>query len=104
MPVIPTKPGALGQLLNTAPELLERVSTLTERLTELLSDRNQNSIAGILDNLEVVSRNLAERSAEIAATLAEARIAIRQAGDRRRPDRPARRHHRPVLLNATAGR
>jgi len=81
VPVIPTKPGALGQLLNTAPELLERVSTLTERLTELLSDRNQESIAGILDNLEEVSRNLAERSPEIAATLAEARVAIRQAGD-----------------------
>jgi phospholipid/cholesterol/gamma-HCH transport system substrate-binding protein len=81
VPVIPTKPGALGQLLNTAPELLERVSTLTERLTELLSDRNQESIAGILDHLEEVSRSLAQRSPEIAATLAEARVAIRQAGD-----------------------
>jgi phospholipid/cholesterol/gamma-HCH transport system substrate-binding protein len=79
-PVIPTRPGALGQLLNTAPELLERVSTLTERLSALLSDRNQESIAGILDNLEVVSRSLAERSPEIAATLAEARLAITQAG------------------------
>ncbi|WP_129791922.1 MlaD family protein [Sphingosinicella sp. CPCC 101087] len=79
-PVIPTRPGALGQLLNTAPELLERVSTLTERLTALLSDRNQESIAGILDNLEVVSRSLAERSPEIAASLAEARVAIAQAG------------------------
>ena len=28
-PVIPTKPGALGELLNTAPKLLERLSTLT---------------------------------------------------------------------------
>lgn len=80
-PVIPTRPGALGQLLNTAPELLERVSALTERLTELLSDRNQESLAGILDNMEEVSRALAERSPEIAATLAEARIAIRQAGE-----------------------
>ena len=79
-PVIPTRPGALGQLLNTAPELLERVSTLTERLTALLSDRNQESIAGILDNLEVTSRHLAERAPEIAATLAEARLAIQQAG------------------------
>ena len=80
-PVIPTRPGALGQLLNTAPELLERVSTLTERLTGLLSDRNQESIAGILDNVEVTSRALAERAPEIAATMAEARVAIRQAGD-----------------------
>ena len=79
-PVIPTRPGALGQLLNTAPELLERVSALTERLTALLSDRNQESIAGILDNLQEISRNLAERSPEIAATLAEARVAIQRAG------------------------
>jgi len=81
VPVIPTKPGALGQLLNTAPELLQRVSTLTERLTELLSDRNQESLAGILNNMEEVTRSLAERGPEIAATLAEARVAIRQAGD-----------------------
>jgi phospholipid/cholesterol/gamma-HCH transport system substrate-binding protein len=81
VPVIPTKPGALGQLLNSAPELLERVSTLTERLTELVSDRNQASIAGILDNMEEISRSLADRGPEIAATLAEARITLRQAGD-----------------------
>lgn len=79
-PVIPTREGAFGQILNTAPELLERISTLTERLTQLLSDRNQESIAGILANTEEISRSLAERSPEIAATLAEARIAIRQAG------------------------
>lgn len=81
VPVIPTKPGALGQLLNSAPELLERVTTLTERLTELLSDRNQASIASILENVQDVSRQLADRGPEIAATLADARIAIRQAGN-----------------------
>jgi phospholipid/cholesterol/gamma-HCH transport system substrate-binding protein len=80
VPVIETRLGGLGSILNTAPELLERISTLTERLTELLSDRNQESIAGILANFESISRSLAERSPEIAATLAEARIAIRQAG------------------------
>jgi len=80
VPVIPARPGGFAALLNTAPELLNRVSTLTERLTELLSDRNQNSIADILDNVEAMSQSLAERSPEIAATLAEARVAIRQAG------------------------
>ena len=79
-PIIPTKAGGLGALLNSAPELLNRVSTLTLRLTELLGDRNQASIAAILENTSTISRNLAERSDEIAATMAEARIAIRQTG------------------------
>ena len=52
VPVIPTKPGALGELLNNAPLLLERLSTLTERLTNILSDKNQASIEQILDNVE----------------------------------------------------
>ena len=80
IPVIPTKPGALGELLNNAPQLLERLSTLTERLTELLNDKNQQSIAGILANVERVSGALADRSPEIAATLAEARIAVQRTG------------------------
>jgi phospholipid/cholesterol/gamma-HCH transport system substrate-binding protein len=80
IPVIPTKPGALGELLNNAPQLLERLSTLTERLTELLNDKNQQSIAGILSNVERISDSLADRSPEIAATLAEARIAVQRTG------------------------
>ncbi|MBA3676615.1 MAG: MCE family protein [Sphingosinicella sp.] len=80
VPVIPTKPGALGELLNSAPELLERVSTLTERLSETLDEDNQKSIKGILANTQEITDSLADRSPEIAATLAEARLAIAQAG------------------------
>lgn len=80
VPVIPTKPGALGELLSSAPKLLERFSTLTERLTELLNDKNQASITRILANVDRLSGALADRGPEIAATLAETRIAIRQAG------------------------
>lgn len=80
-PVIPTKAGGLGALLNSAPQLLERLSTLTERLTLLLSDQNQASIASILKNVDRLSGNLADRGPEIAATLAETRVAIKQAGD-----------------------
>src|SRR3546814_16477619 len=54
---------------------------LFRSLTELLADRNQASIDAILDNMEEISGSLAERGPEIAATLAEARVAIRQAGD-----------------------
>lgn len=79
-PVIPTKPGGLGALLNSAPQLLERLSTLTERLTETLSDENQKSIGNILRNVDRLSGSLADRGPEIAATLAETRIAVAQAG------------------------
>lgn len=80
-PVIPAKPGALGELLNNAPQLLDRLTTLTERLTQLLSDRNQASIAGILDNTNRISRELANHSPEISATLAQTRVALKQTGD-----------------------
>jgi phospholipid/cholesterol/gamma-HCH transport system substrate-binding protein len=81
VPVIPTKQGGLGAILNSAPQLLERLSTLTERLTGLLTDRNQASIAGILDNTNRLTDALADRGPEIAATLAQTRVAIQQAGD-----------------------
>lgn len=80
VPVIPTKQGGLGALLNSAPKLLERLSTLTERLTELLSDRNQASISGILQNTDRLTKALADRAPEIAATLAETRVTIEKAG------------------------
>ncbi len=81
VPVIPTRQGGIGAILNSAPQLLERLSTLTERLTGLLSDRNQASIAGILANTNRLSDALADRGPEIAATLAQTRVAIQQAGD-----------------------
>lgn len=80
VPVIPTRQGGLGAILNSAPQLVERISTLTERLTEMLSDKNQKSIAGILENTNRLSDALADRGPEIAATMAETRIAIQKAG------------------------
>jgi phospholipid/cholesterol/gamma-HCH transport system substrate-binding protein len=80
-PVIPTKPGALGELLNSAPELLQRLSTLSERLGELLNDRNQKSIGDILANVDRLTGALADRGPEIAAALAHLKVALAQAGD-----------------------
>ena len=57
-PVIPASSGGLGALLNSAPELLERIQRLTERLTELLSDKNQNSISDILENIDATTEVL----------------------------------------------
>lgn len=79
VPVIPTKAGGLGALLNNAPLLLERLTTLTERLTLLLSDQNQASISNILANTDRMTSNLADASPKVNRTLDELQITLRQA-------------------------
>ncbi len=79
-PVIPSTSGGLGALLNSAPELIDRIQRLTERMTELLSDQNQNSIADILENVDTTTRVLAERAPDLADAMQDARIAAREAG------------------------
>jgi phospholipid/cholesterol/gamma-HCH transport system substrate-binding protein len=79
-PVIPASSGGLGALLNSAPELIDRIQRLTERLTELLSDKNQNSISDILENVDKTTKVLAERAPDLADAIGDARIAARNAG------------------------
>jgi phospholipid/cholesterol/gamma-HCH transport system substrate-binding protein len=79
-PVVPSGTSGLGALLNSAPELIDRIQRLTERLTELLSDKNQNSISDILENIDRTSKVLADRSPEMAGAIGEVRIAAHNAG------------------------
>jgi phospholipid/cholesterol/gamma-HCH transport system substrate-binding protein len=81
VPVIPPRAGGFGALLNSAPKLLQNVTDLTDRLNRLLSPRNRESISDILDNTNRLTDALADRGPEIAATIADTRIAIRQSGD-----------------------
>ena len=78
--VVPSSSGGISALLNSAPELIDRIQRLTERLTELLSDKNQNSIADILENIDRTSKVLADRSPEMADAIGDVRIAARNAG------------------------
>ena len=79
-PVIPSSSGGLGALLNSAPELIDRIQRLTERLTELLSDENQNAISDILENVRQTTDVLRERAPDLADAIGDARIAARNAG------------------------
>jgi phospholipid/cholesterol/gamma-HCH transport system substrate-binding protein len=79
-PVVPASASGLSALLNSAPELLARIQRLTERLTELLSDKNQNAIADILENIDATTAVLRERAPEMADAIADVRIAARNAG------------------------
>lgn len=79
-PVIPATSGGLGALLNSAPELIDRIQRLTERLTELLNDKNQNAISDILENIDATTQELRKRAPELGATIGEIKIASHNAG------------------------
>lgn len=78
-PVIPSSTSGLGALLNGAPELMDRIQRLTERLTELLSDKNQNAISDILENMDRTSKVIADRAPDLAQAIAESRAALHNA-------------------------
>ncbi|GAA5061628.1 hypothetical protein GCM10023208_31170 [Erythrobacter westpacificensis] len=78
VPVIPPAQGAVGEILASAPLLLERLATLTDRLTRVLDDENQDSISGILANTNTISRELANSSPEVQRTLQELQATLAQ--------------------------
>lgn len=79
VPEIPAKQGGLGEILASAPLLLERLATLTERLTLLLSDDNQASIAGILKNTDRMTASLAQAAPHAERVMNELQATLRQA-------------------------
>ena len=79
-PVIPATSSGLGAILASAPELIDRIQRLTERLTELVSDKNQDGISDIIANVDKTTAVLAERAPDLADAIADARVAAREAG------------------------
>lgn len=79
IPVIPTKLSGLGDLLSSAPQLLERIGTLTDRLSNLMSDKNQKNIEGILANTNRMTANLADASPQVKQVVGDLDAALLQA-------------------------
>lgn len=78
VPVIPPAGGAIDEILSSAPLLLERLATLTDRLTRVLDDDNQASISGILRNTDAISREFAAASPEVRRTMVELQSTLAQ--------------------------
>jgi phospholipid/cholesterol/gamma-HCH transport system substrate-binding protein len=79
VPVIPTKRGGIGELLNSAPVLLERLATLTERLTLVFSDKNLAAFDGIMANTNRMTGSMADATPQFRATLAELQLTLADA-------------------------
>ena len=79
VPEIQPKAGGLGAILSSAPQLLDSLTNLTDRLTELLNPDNQRSMSHILANTDRMTRHLADASPQVDATLAQLRVTLAQA-------------------------
>lgn len=79
VPVIPTKRGGLGELLNSAPVLLDRLATVSERLNTALSDKNLKAFGNILANTDRMTSSLADASPQVQTTLTELQATLKQA-------------------------
>lgn len=75
-PVIPAGRGGFGEIVANAPLLLERLTTLTEQLNQVLGPENQQELAGILRNTNKVSAELAVAAPELTENLREFRVVM----------------------------
>ncbi len=80
-PVIPPARGGFNEILASAPLLLERLATLTERLTQVLDDDNQTQIQQILRNTNEMTASFAETAPAVNANLAQLEVTLREAAE-----------------------
>lgn len=77
--VIPSKPSQLQELFESAPELITRIAALVDRANLLLNVKNRENLSRIIENAEVFSKVLADRSQDIGETMKSLRIASEEA-------------------------
>ncbi|MEM9682804.1 MAG: MlaD family protein [Pseudomonadota bacterium] len=75
-PVIKSKPSQLQELFEAAPELVTRVTHLVNQASRFLSDENRESVTNILDNVETITGEVADKSDEIGTLIGDARFAF----------------------------
>lgn len=77
-PVIPAGRGGFGEIVANAPLLLERLTTLTEQLNQVLGPENQQELAGILRNTNKLSGELAVAAPELTTNLREFQTTLKE--------------------------
>jgi phospholipid/cholesterol/gamma-HCH transport system substrate-binding protein len=74
-PVIRAKQSTLQQLEQSAPEVVAKLNIAVTRLNDVLSDQNRKSLTSVLGNLDKTTSAIAQRSADIDATIKNANTA-----------------------------
>jgi phospholipid/cholesterol/gamma-HCH transport system substrate-binding protein len=80
VPVIPATASGIGQLLESAPQTLERVNVLLARLNELLDDPNREAIGKVLVNLDKTTAAIAAETPALRQTIRKAATTMEAAG------------------------
>lgn len=78
-PVIPSGPSLVARLDSALDMLVVTVERASARVDRLLSDQNLDAVAGTLDALRAVTREVAEHRAAIGAGLAHASTTLENA-------------------------
>ena len=80
MPIIPTKSEGFNALLTSAPVLLERLATLTERLTQLLAKKTRADCRHPCQH-QSLTADLAQAAPQFERTMAELQVTLREASE-----------------------
>lgn len=70
-PIIKSRPSALQQVFESAPDVLAHFVVIADRLALLLDDKNRQSLADTLANLSQITGAVASRQDDLKAILAE---------------------------------
>jgi len=70
-PVIWSRDSEIQKVVASLPELLAKLTDVTDRLASVLDDKNRASLAGTLDNLQRVSAAAASHGDDIGRLLAQ---------------------------------
>jgi phospholipid/cholesterol/gamma-HCH transport system substrate-binding protein len=78
-PVIPTRRSDLGELLSSAPLLMERLGALTGRLANVFSDKNQKQMETILANTSRMTGTLADVAPQTQQVMSDLQVTLQEA-------------------------
>lgn len=77
-PVIASRPSQLQSVVSSAPEVLNRVIIVADRLAELLDERNRAAFSATLDNLQLLTSDGMIDAHKLETVIDDSDLAVKQ--------------------------